>query len=537
MEKRERMLHLGILAGLVILIYIKVIFNGFVWDDKFFFLENKNYSNLSLLKVLFTLGSGIEYQPVKDVTVLLDMLVWKGAPGGMHFTNLLLFLAATLAVYYLFVEVMKLIPAVEPGTVEARSIPLMVAALFAVHPINGEAVNFLGARNVIMGGLFFFLSVRYYCRYLLCGTLNPYLASLVFFILALLCKATVIALPLLLLIIPAPRSSREQGGKRLAALIPYFILTLLFVWLFTKVGLSAKVIDQSRFSAILNPSVLIERVSISLQIPFFYLGKLFLPVDFAVRYVVDFSKTLVALETILSLLALSVLVLWTVLRRREYPLFAFGVGWFLATLIPVLNFYGTYPVVADRYAFIPAVGIFFVVSLFLSDLIARFGPLGWLGIAIVLLPCAAISFDRVGVWKNDKELWKANIASSPRAVDGYVGYARGLFAEGRYEEALEVYRQIKRHDPNSIAYELADGTIRMKKGDLNGALAMAQAAVALNPASSRAYFLLGEIRQRLGNGEEAVHAYEKAIALASVEDKGLRADAARRVEQIRSRLR
>jgi tetratricopeptide (TPR) repeat protein len=407
------------------------------------------------------------------------------------------------AVYFLTEELVVFIDSSRGADDNSRSsfLPLFVAALFSVHPLNGEAVNWISGRNVILGGLFFSLSALFYlkssndrekwCR--------NYLVSLGLFLLALLSKATVIILPAVLFSIMMVFSRARKRHATL--LIPFFVLSVTFFFVLTEVAKHSKIIKES---AVVVSAGIQGKLAVASQIPYFYIGKFLFPAKFTPHYVVPFSRELTAFPVVMAFGGLLVLIALALLCRKRFPEATIGILWFLVSLIPVLNFFATYPVVADRYAFIPLYGLIFVTAAIVHRLTLKSGLTVRNGTALVMaLLLAGISYYRVGYWKDEKSIWGITVKNSPENIAGYVGLGAAYFNEGNYEKALEFYEKTRYLAPFNVMYEIALGKYYTIKGQLDEAIKVYNQALAKKPDSIQSLYALGEIYFNRGDFERA----------------------------------
>jgi protein O-mannosyl-transferase len=351
MNKRQS-LYLLLLTATVLALFGNTLLNGFVYDDTVLTVGNRVYTEFMLERMFFSPGNGLEYLPLRDLTYAIDFAVWGERAFGFHLTNLLIYLANVFAVYYLTVQLCLLRGAkeeVEGWGVAATA--FVAALLFAVHPIHSEAVAWVTGRNVLLSGLFFFLGSAFYVAYLRRdrGVISGYyLGAFICYFCALLSKATSITLPLVFLLFVA-FDRREKRVTRLLQLLPFFALALVFFVLFREVATATNVISHG-FTSLGSSSILVKAVT-ALKIPVFYLWKLVVPVGLSPEYDVEFASSLMEPGTLLALGALVALTAAAVFLRKKYPELLLGFGWFMLTLLPVLNFFATNPVVADRYAY------------------------------------------------------------------------------------------------------------------------------------------------------------------------------------------
>lgn len=417
------------------LLYGAALTNGFVWDDGIFLINNPVYRESDLAKIFFSLANGVEYLPLRDLTYVLDSLAWGKNPFGFHLTNLLFFAVNVFLVHTLADIIFKRVATVS-GRVSSPLLPVVVAAGFAFHPFNAEAANFITCRNVLVSGACFFFA----CIAMLRALESPrpvlskwYAAAILGFIGAMLGKATAIMFPLLLLLILPFMFPGEL--KRISVMLaPFFVIAAGFYLAFRRIAVTAGITDLNKFEFTLEGVG--RKIAVALQIPSFYLGKLFLPHGFSVDYGVSFGSKLVSLHVAASLAILLVLAAVAAYFRRRLPVATIGIFWFAAALVPVLNFFGTTPIVADRYVFLPIFGF----MLAMVSLLDRFSPAKTkIFLAVVLLlPLAGISAARALDWKSDETLWKSNIRNYPDNSKSYLNLAAYYFNGGEQQKALDL---------------------------------------------------------------------------------------------------
>lgn len=425
----------AILCLMVLAVYGVSLVSNFVWDDNIFFIGNAVYKNFNLRGIFFSLANGVEYLPLRDLTYAVDYLVWGEHPLGFHLTNLLFFAANVHLVYMLTGLLTKRIVAIS-GKSAAPFVPFAVAAGFALHPINAEVVNFITCRNVLVSGLFFFLSCIGIIRFFdesAAPSAKWYLASLLAFVGAMLGKATAIMLPLLFLaVLPIVYPGRLKRIFR--CLVPFFAVAALFFVIFKSVAVEAGFVDKHATELTLFN--LEDRVVLAVQIPFFYLKKLFIPYGFGVDYQPEFATRILSPKVLLMLLLLAVSAVAGVRFRRRFPGVVIGLCWFIVALLPVLNLFGTNPVVADRYAYLPTYGIMLSVALSLDSLLRSRLKTPTAGALLLLL--AGLSFARSLDWRSDETLWRANIGSYPDNTKSYINLAVYYVKNEQYQRALDL---------------------------------------------------------------------------------------------------
>ena len=435
----SRRLQAAVLALLCVIFFGNALLGGFVWDDNLF-SANQVYWNFDLRTILFGLANGLEYQPVRDLTYLWDILVWRGSPWGFHLTNLLLFIAVTLLVQRLAVA---LYSRFINGS-QASLGPFITALLFAVHPLRSEVVAWVTQRNTLLATLFFLLATILFLRWqaekkgLLLGV------SCICFSLALLAKATVVVLPLLLVLLLLVR---KDGEKRTPAewlaLIPFAIIAAAGAALHLTIAGRTTVITATYFGSVQ------ERLAVALQIPFFYLKQTLLPTAISAFYVDGFSRSLVSPGSLAAALALIITLCACVALLQRLPELALGFGWFIITLLPVSNLFATSPVIADRYLFLPAVGLAFAITVLMERLLQGNGKLLCVA-ALVAVPLGGMTFAQNRIWHDDISLWSATASRSPQVAGVWFNLGRAWHRTPELSMALEAYLRGVSLDPSDI---------------------------------------------------------------------------------------
>jgi tetratricopeptide (TPR) repeat protein len=249
----------------------------------------------------------------------------------------------------------------------------------------------------------------------------------------------------------------------------------------------------------------------------------------------------------LVLLAVTTAVLWA---ARRAPYLAVGWLWYAGTLLPVI---GTVQVgtqaMADRYAYVPAIGLFLALAWAAADLAARApAPRAWAVAAAVALGALTVRTVRqVPVWHDSLTLFASTVAAVPDSWIAHYNLGNALAFTGRPAEAEAEFREtvrlrprfarahnnlgdvldaLGRHDEAAAAYaeairvspRLAEahnnlGTALAATGRLEEAAAALRRAIDIEPGFAEAYLNLGVILRRLGRLRESASALDRAVTL------------------------
>ncbi len=503
----------GILAGLCLLAFANTFGNKFALDDNSIIVQNSAIESLRDWRGLFTSpywGSQSEdklYRPLTVLTYAIDRAVarvfWDDldlSPKPFHFTNLLLHVLATLALYAFLRALLGKARESEVGAFAA-------AAIFAVHPIHVEAVTGIVGRAEVLCALFYFLGAR---AYLACRDASTnarawaaYAGVLVCFALALLCKEMALTLPGILFLCDAYRLAVGPGldarGLTSARLIApqtgFIAVIVLYFWV------RAAVLGQAGptstiFALYRTPADV--RILTAITVLADYVRLLFVPVGLRAEYSVNVVPTAFsgwgdpwAWISLVSLLALAVV---TVRIARRHPLAAFASAWFFLSIVPVSNLIlpiGS--VKAERFLYIPSVAAAIAIPWLLGGFRARpaepgrWGPPRFVAaIAAILVVFLAGTLVRNVAWKDEKTLYADAIAKDPeRNARAYSWLGTYYASYRRLDEAMEhIDRAISIWERYPLFYE-ARGLIYQRREDSRRALVEFNRAIELSEGLNR----------------------------------------------------
>lgn len=521
-RKTERLIG-ALLVVLTPLIYWPALSCSFlVWGDSDFVTENRHVqSGLSVGTVRWafsTLEAG-NWQPLTWVSLLLDTSLYGGqSAAGFHFTNVALHALSTL-VLFLFLSR-------STGQVWRSA---AVAALFALHPMQVEAVAWVGERKGVLSTLFWMLTLAAYLSYVRRPGLGRYLLVVGSLALGLMAKPMLVTLPFVLLLLdywPLNRWARfrsadeaaessvdvrpRSGRFLLLEKVPLLVLVVAFsvVTVIAEMHIAA-LPSLRRFP----PDV---RLWNALLAYVDYLGKTFYPVDLAAYYPHPGRAVAVgwALGAGFLLLVITALVLGPG-RRRRY--LAVGWLWYLGTLVPTIGLVQVFSYhMADRYSYVPLVGIFLALTWGVGDwAAARRWPPGVLVTvaAVVFGLCVVRSREQLGYWRTDRELWEHAAAVTERngMAHNYLGFDSAK--NGQVASAEQEFRKAVEFDPDESRFHFNLATQLRDLGRHEEAIVECRRAVALLPGAAMYRFLLADLLRDLGRENEALAEYHEVIRL------------------------
>ena len=522
-------LHLAVLAFLIFAVFANTLSNGFVWDDSYYLLKVGAYRNFDLHRFFLGLGNGVEYLPVRDLSYALDFTLWGENPAGFHATNLILFILNVLAVYLLSETAIALLCGY--GTPYDCSSPRIAAfwsaAIFALHPIHCETLNFIaGGRNTLLAGLFSFLAARFFICFL--GKpdrsgLTDLSLSLCLYVIAVLSKATSVTLPLFFVLLCIIFKRRPPVQRALAALL--FIAAAAAIsrihWL---IAVSTGVEGP--------PLPLAQKIAVSLQIPFFYLEKLIYPVELSVDYSVSFPSSLSAPTAIAAMIALLLLTTGAYRWRNRASSLFLTFSWYLVLLLPVLQLFSKPMIVADRYAYIPSFALIFLTALWGVKLASRFPrPVFVAGVAVLCL-LGSISFRQNRVWASDFDLWEHTLSVSPRSNMALTNQGTYYFLKGNYARAFELFDQARKVEPRNPSYDFFEGLLFYVRGNFPEAKRSFGMALARKGNYIDALYHMACTNEALKDYPAAVEYYRRTLASLDADHGDYKRMAAQKLETL-----
>lgn len=523
----------------VVSVFANSLGNGFVWDDTALFIGKKVYAEFDLAGMFLGLSNGLEYLPLRDLSYAVDHLLWGANPAGFHATNLLLHVANACLVYFCALWLCPMVAGRDTFNVSsaATSGPLVAALVFAVHPIQSQAVNFVTCRNVLLSGFFFLLSLFCYLRFIQPDEKRRawfYGASLLCFICALLSKATAITLSLVLILVVF-FAFRKVQLLMLASAVPFLALSIGFSFLFKSIAIQTKMIDE-RIVAFTGSGIS-GKIADATQIIFFYLGKVILPNNLSAEYDTVLSSSMASFAFLSAFGVLTAILGYSIALRKRFPMALFALVFMIATLLPVLHFFPTNPLVADRYFYLS----FVPLSLLFATIVERFAvpqhsKRVYFFAIFVLIAWSGQTFACNRMWKSEEELWTANIGTAPNQAKGYINLAIAHIDSNHFDKALAVIEAGRKFcwlDPYAAYFR---GVTLEKKHDYAAAVVAYKEALKLDSTMMEALFHLAGAYEQLGQWGEAALCYNQLLASREQDVPGFKPRAEANLKTVAIRL-
>jgi protein O-mannosyl-transferase len=477
--------------------------------------------------------------PVSWITHMSDVQVFGKQAGGPHVVNALIHALNAVLAFWLLRRV--------TGSLWRSA---FVAALFALHPLRVESVAWVCERRDVLSAFFGLLTLIAYVRYMATdacrlsvadvggskldvrcsrfGVQSPrpalwYVLSLLFFALGLMSKPMVVTVPFLMLLLDywplgrlqldgqaSPEALAAALWPRVREKMPFFVLSAVFsvltVWGQRELG-AVPALES------LPVPVRIENALVSYAR---YLAKEIWPANLALQY--PYVNRWPLSQVLISLLLIIGVSAWAVRVRRKQPYVLMGWLWFLGALLPVIGLIqaGSQSM-ADRFTYLPSLGLFILIAWGLPGLLPQTAVAGRVSAALaglVLVACAWRSHDQLATWQNSGTVFRYAIAASK---DNW--FARGclgsyLAQQGQTDAAIEQFQAglaISPHDSGLLA-NLA-GVLAERKQQYTNALALYEASVRSDPNRADRRGKYAELLTRMGQTDAAMVQYREMLRL------------------------
>lgn len=513
------------------------------------------------LALAFTSPHARNWHPLTTISHMLDCQLYRLKAGGHHATNVLLH---TIAVLLLFRVLWQMTDALWKSAT--------VAALFAVHPLHVESVAWVSERKDVLSAVFFLLMLGAYFRYTRARSVTRYLAVAVLFVAGLMAKPMLVSAPVILLLLdywPLRRFEQlfltRERAKAAKSGDQWHVRRDLFLEKIPLLAIAAgscviTFILQKRATGAIPPLPFLWRIENAVVTYVIYAWETLWPARLAVFYPHP-NDTLTIWKILLAIGLLLAMTVAAIVFRRKGPYLFTGWFWYVGMLLPVIGLVQVGEQGhADRYTYLPHVGLFVLAVWLVADVTAASqrrsrGAVASAVIIIVALGWAA--FIQTSYWRNSETLWTRALAvtSNNDVAHNNLGYlcadrgeldkaishfeaasrirsskrdphysagsafvqvnlADALSRKGQSDEAIVHYDEAIKSQPNYADAYYNRGNILFTEGRIDEAMADWEKTLQIRPDDADAHTCLGNALLRRGSVKEAVAQYQDAIALA-----------------------
>ena len=518
-NNRKFLLSLFIISGITFTVFSPSLNNGFVnWDDNIYVTENPIIRNLSIqtIRTIFTNFYSANYHPLTLLSYTIEYSIFKLDPRGYHRTNLILHLLNTFLVYWMIYLISN-----------SNICSMIVALLFGIHPLHVESVVWIAERKDVLYSFFFLGSIISYIYFINSKTkgivpkisvTNFYTISFILFLLSLLSKPMAITLPLVLFLIDY-LMDRKFGVRLILEKIPLILLSVIF-------GIISIYAQKSFHAFKLEYSLkILDNLFNAIYGIVFYLIKIIVPDKLSCIYPAPakmhglYSYIFKSAPFILIILIL--IIMWL----SKYKKIFWGIIFFIVTVLPVLQLIPIGQAVpADRYMYIPAIGLFYIFANIFNIIYQKrnkhIKPILIILIFLIISTFSYLSFKRCYVWKDSITLWNDVLSKYPNVSTAYLNRGLAYGDNGDYDKAVEDYKKAIIYDAMSADAYNNLGNIYFFRNELDLALINYNKAIDIflktgvpNIELAKVYNNRGNIYARKNLFDNSIADFNRAIEL------------------------
>lgn len=524
-QKRYKLFPMGIallVACITFVIYLPALQNGFVgyWDDKTL-VSTQNIKSLDLQFwwwAINDVSTGLWY-PMLWLSLAIDYAIWALNPMGYHFTNIILHTVNTFLIFILILQLLRHANYTKDNlSKKAITVGTVTSLLFGIHPLHVESVAWVSERKDVLYAFFFLSSILAYLRYVSLSSrkFNYYIFCLIFFILALMSKPMAISLPIVLLILdfyPLKRLTARNMKPVLIEKLPFILLSLMLsvitVW-----GHPLKGGLQT-----LEIYTLSTRITLAIHAYVFYMTKILLPFNLAPLYPPPLRIDSFTFEYIWPFAAITVITVSSIQLIKRNRVFLATWLYYIVTLAPVIGVLQTgVQVVADRYTYLPSLGLFLLIGLGVSSAFERCSKRTIqistiVALSFVLFILGVKTVKQIAIWHDPITLWFYEIKLFPNSYIAHNNRGAAYRDEGWLLEAKEEFQTAIKLNPSYAPSHNNLGAIYYLQGEFDAAIQEFKTAIRLNPNYDKARYNLGKVYLKKGLTDEARIEFEEASKL------------------------
>ncbi|MGP8244023.1 MAG: tetratricopeptide repeat protein [Bryobacteraceae bacterium] len=497
-----------LLALATVAVYAQTFRYGYVYydDDRYVYENPMILAGLSAKGIAwaFTTFYFANWHPLTWLSYLADYQFFGLNAGAEHAVNVAFHAAAAVLLFLALLRMTR-----------RKWRCALVAAIFALHPLHVESVAWIAERKDVLSTFFQMLTLLLYARYVERPKPAGYAGVALAYALSLLAKPMAVTLPFVLLLLdlwPLGRIDLASVGRSLKRPIwekmPLFAMSAaasVLTFLAQRSGGAMVSIAALPFT---------ERLANAVVSYLRYAGKAFWPVNLAVLYPFQNPSPEAVAMAVVVLIAVT---LWAAVEVRPRPYLLVGWLWYVGMLVPVVGLVQVgVQSMADRYTYVPLVGLSMAVVWALGDAVERRPYLRQAAAAVAVLAVAAlaaVAYRQAGYWESSETLFRHTLAVTRRntIMEGNLGLV--LQHEGRRDEAAALFRQTLAYDPDNAGAQTNLGAILADEGKPAEAIALYRGALAADPTYVNAHINLAHELVRVGQFDSAYTEATEALRL------------------------
>src|ERR1700719_912445 len=524
-HSRRRSIHIsdqvliGLLILLAVLCYGNSLFNGFVYDDEQQILQNPYVKSWHYLPQIFSTtvwsfvgaaGTTNYYRPLMTFTFLALWQLFKDIPFGFHLFNATLNAAVVVLVF-----------AAGRRLFQDRRVAWLAAALFAIHPIHTEVVDWIAAVPELEVTFFVLLTFWLFMR-LDTNSWKFHLATVASFALAVLCKEPALMFAPLAIAFEHFVRSGNRSASSAAKMMRYAPLcAVAAAYLLLRIMLFGKLAPVLQHAKVTWPQAIYSGFALLAG----YTKYLLWPAPLSAFHVFHPSLSPLEMPVVLGILVVLIALALIVYLAKRVPAAAFCILWMGITIAPVLNArWMATNVFTERYLYLPSVGFCWLVAWYAMRMWDRGGsssaasatwPRKQLVAAAVVIALLSVSsvVRRNRIWRDDLTLYSRTLQTDPDAAIIRSNLAGFYFENGDLARAEQEWRAALAGKPDNVVTMNALGELYTQQGRYAEAEDMLKRAINQKPLYGSPHYNYGILLQKTGHVPEALVELGRAVTL------------------------
>jgi tetratricopeptide (TPR) repeat protein len=516
MFSKQKYVYGTILLLVTIGLYSKAVNNQFInYDDPIYITENLHVLagiTWSGLKWAFASSHDANWFPLTWLSHMLDVQMFGADPGRHHLVSVLIHSINALLLF-----------AVINRATQKTLQSVLVAGLFALHPLHVESVAWSAERKDLLSTFFMMMALYSYLRYIEKTTIGRYVIIVLMFICGLMSKSMIVTMPCLMILLDYWPLGRIRSAYSLSVIddsgqmslwgsflekLPLFLLSLISSVVTFQVQNSGGAVAKVEYHTFL------ANVANALLSYTVYIQKMLWPVDLAIFYPHP-GKSVMNWEVMVAILLLSTITVAAIWLRRIYPYLLVGWLWYLGMLFPVIGLIQVgSQAMADRYTYLPITGLFILFIWGVSDIASYLHtPKGvqLSAAVIVLLVLSFLTWKQLDYWQNSIKLFQHTIAVTNNNALAHNMLGAALTGNKQVFEAVPHYQEAIRINPQFVKAQYNLGLAYILLGRIDEAIEQYRLTIALLPEDADAHNNLGLAYARKGMYGQAIIEYQTIL--------------------------
>ena len=435
-NRHYKLFSLLLIYLLGLISYFNSFRGEFVFDDVNTIIRQENLRNLDDIAKIWQISHS---RFIPYLSYALNYHFNDLDPPGYHAVNFIIHILNAFLVYFLVLKAGK---SLRQSFGQAKILAVLTAVIFAIHPIETQAVTYISQRFTLLAAFFYLTTLILYLR----RTFISYLLSLLTLILAMLSKENSYTLPLAILVTDLFFSGGIEVKNRFFRILPYFLISAAVFSFIYLPGYADPISRISSMNMLDNIKITrTEYLLTQINVVRTYLRLLIFPVNQTIDYDYPISRNFWEPQVFYSLGIIIFVIIIAVKQLKKRPLFAFGMAIFFITLVIESSIFPIKDVIFEHRLYLPSVGFILAASTLMMRIKNQYH---FYGIAILLLiTLSYMTFKRNYIWLSEYNLWTDAVLKSPKKARVHYNLGVASYGINKYEEAKKELQTTIELDP------------------------------------------------------------------------------------------